>query len=1018
MNTDKLQSLKASMEVSFVDSHAICSEKYNSQYKSDLIYNDYKTGSKVLCSIIDELNECDEFLFSVAFITMSGITPLLQVLKDLENRGVKGKIITTDYLDFSEPRALEKLSEFKNIELKIYCSHDSNIGFHTKGYIFKNDQMYRIIVGSANMTQNAMTKNKEWNSSIKSNIDGQYTQTVLSEFYSLWNDENSFACDQVIEKYRLKYNLIKKQKKIAREKEIPSLSDYKLYPNSMQLDFINNIKELVLQNEKRALLISATGTGKTYASAFALRELNPKRILFIVHREQIAKQAMETYKRVFSHTKTMGILSGNEKCMGEDFIFSTMQTMSKEYIHSQFSKDEFDIIVIDEVHRAGAASYEKIMEYFTTNTLWLGMTASPDRGDGYDIYKLFDNNIAHEIRLQEALEEDLLCPFHYFGITDIEVEDGITSSVQETRSNIIDSDFKSGLVLAAEGRSIYSTKENDKSDLKKFANLVYDKKLEYIVEKIEFFGYSGDRVKGLVFCSSKEEARLLSDGFNKRGYKTVALTGEDIIDYRLECIDRLVGNNSYDYLDYIFTVDIFNEGVDIPEVNQVVMLRPTESSIIFIQQLGRGLRKSEGKEYVVIIDFIGNYTTNFLIPIALFGDRTFNKDNIRKYMRQGNKLLPGCSTISFDEISKERIYRSIDNANFSEIKKIKESYIQLKNKLGKIPAMMDFEKYGSMDIQCIIDNKSLGSYYGFLKKYEKEYMYRFNKDKELMIKFISDKFVNGKRIHELLIIKDILNGEDSLLERLKITLSERGIGFDSNTKLNIYNILTDNFATGSNKKTYQGCKILASKDYKYEDYDYEVSESFEKMLEDNEFRRIITELVDYGIYKNENYYRPKYEDTNFKLYSKYTYSDVCRLLEWDKDEVALNIGGYKYDKKTKTYPVFINYNKSDDISDTINYEDRFESNIRLIAISKSGRTKDSEDVQNALKSVERGIKMHLFVRKNKDDKTSKEFYYLGKIRALGIEKEFVMPNTNKTAVEIIYKLNTPVRNDIYDYITK
>ena len=137
------------------------------------------------------------------------------------------------------------------------------------------------------------------------------------------------------------------------------------------------------------------------------------------------------------------------------------------------------------------------------------------------------------------------------------------------------------------------------------------------------------------------------------------------------------------------------------------MLRPTESSIIFIQQLGRGLRKSEGKEYVVIIDFIGNYTTNFLIPIALFGDRTFNKDNIRKYMRQGNKLLPGCSTISFDEISKERIYRSIDNANFSEIKKIKESYIQLKNKLGKIPAMMDFEKYGSMDIQCIIDNKSL-----------------------------------------------------------------------------------------------------------------------------------------------------------------------------------------------------------------------------------------------------------------------------------------------------------------------
>lgn len=996
MDNSSLNYLNEGIASSFFDSKIISNEKYN----SELIYNDYRNGKKILCSIIDELSECDEFLFSVAFITMGGITPLLQVLKDLEYRGVKGKIITTDYLDFSEPRALEKLLEFKNIELKLFNSKDSRQGFHTKGYIFKKDELYRIIVGSANMTQNALALNKEWNSSIMSTEDGQYTKTVLNEFNSLWNDENSAYCSEIIESYKLRYALIKSQKRIIKEKEVPNLLDYKLKPNSMQLDFINNIKEMVDSGENRALLISATGTGKTFASAFALRELNPNKILFIVHREQIAKQAMNTYKRIFSDNIRMGVLSGNEKNWDKDFIFSTMQMMSKEDSYTRFDRKEFDIIVIDEVHRAGAKSYEKIMKYFQPNTLWLGMTASPDRSDGFDIYKLFDNNIAHEIRLQEALEEDLLCPFHYFGVTDIEEVN--TEDVKTEQS-----------LLVAESDVAYSYSKSENNNLRVFSKLVSDKKIDYVIEKANFFGYSGDRVKGLVFCSRKEEARELSIGFNNRGFKTIALTGEDSIEKRLECVERLVSDNIYDKLDYIFTVDVFNEGVDIPEVNQVIMLRPTESAIIFIQQLGRGLRKSKDKEYVVIIDFIGNYATNFLIPIALFGDRTFNKDNIRKYMRQGNKFIPGCSSISFDEISKERIYESIDSANFSEVKRIKESYFQLKNKLGRIPTMLDFEHHGSMDIQCIIDNKSLGSYYSFLKKYEKEYTFELDKEMELMIKFISEKFVNGKRVHELLILKYILENKEDPLNQLKSELIKRNIRYDSNTEDNLVNILTDNFATGTNKKTYQGCSILTLSGNMYRP-----TFSLIKMLNNKEFFRIVSELVEYGLYKNKKEYSDRYEDTNFSLYSKYTYSDICRLLEWEKDEVALNIGGYKYDKKTGTYPVFVNYNKSEDIADTIKYEDRFINNSNFIDISKSGRTINSDDVQNALYAKDRNISMHLFVRKNKDDKTSKEFYYLGKIFATGDVHEIVLSNTNKTAVEISYRLKTPVRNDIYDYITK
>lgn len=284
----------------------------------------------------------------------------------------------------------------------------------------------------------------------------------------------------------------------------------------------------------------------------------------------------------------------------------------------------FDIIVIDEVHRAGADSYQRIMDYFMPR-FWIGMTASPDRTDGYDIYGLFDHNIAYEIRLQQAMEEKLLCPFHYFGITDLEVD-----------GHIID--------------------DNAIKNVQNFTNLVCDDRVNYIMQQMDYYGYSGDKVKGLIFCSSKEEAKELSAKFNTKGMNTLVLTGENSQTEREEAILRLEQDELENSLDYILTVDIFNEGVDIPAVNQVVMLRPTESPIVFIQQLGRGLRKYDGKEYVVVLDFIGNYMNNFMIPIALSGDRTYNKDTIRKYVREGSRIIPGESTIHFDEIIKKRIF--------------------------------------------------------------------------------------------------------------------------------------------------------------------------------------------------------------------------------------------------------------------------------------------------------------------------------------------------------------------------
>ena len=251
--------------------------------------------------------------------------------------------------------------------------------------------------------------------------------------------------------------------------------------------------------------------------------------------------------------------------------------------------------------------------------------------------------------------------------------------------------------------------------------------------------------------------------------RTINLSGSNSQAQREEAIERLISDEREDFLDYIFTVDIFNEGVDVPEINQVIMLRPTQSPIVFIQQLGRGLRQNASKEYVVILDFIGNYLgNNFMIPMALAGDRSYNKDNIRRCLLEGSRIIPGASTIHFDEIAKKRIFQSIDATNISDLRRIKESYQNLKHKLGRIPRLMDFDRYGEMDIICLFQNNSLGSYHTFLKKYDKtDYKVKFNATEEMFLKFISSKWAEGKRPHELELLDILSNQPTNIFEYLR-----------------------------------------------------------------------------------------------------------------------------------------------------------------------------------------------------------------------------------------------------------
>lgn len=514
-----------SIYTGFVQSEEISLE----QYRPKLLINNADVGQKVLTSIIKELQNCDEFFFSVAFITQSGVTILLNTLKELEVRGICGKIVASQYLNFTDPKALKRLLEFKNIEVKIVT--DQNL--HAKGYLFRKSDTYSIIVGSSNMTQEALSKNREWNLKISSMDQGSILKQTMHEFEETFrlgitvDEEWLNAYSQIYDRQKasqssIDYPLILRSNPIYQTQKQTLLQFEKIMPNKMQVKALEGIEEIRLSGEKKTLLISATGTGKTYLSAFDVKKYQPKKFLFLAHREQILNQSIESYQKILGYDLDVGMIGGGKKEINHAFTFSTVFTMAKTDVLHLFSKKHFDYIIIDESHHVGASSYQRILSYFEPDFL-LGMTATPERTDGHNIFNDFDYNIAYEIRLQEAMKEEMLCPFHYFGISELTID-----------GEVID----------------------EKTD---FNHLVALERVQNIIQQIKYYGYHGERVKGLVFCSRNDEAQKLSELFNQNGYATMALSGSNSQEEREAAIERLEQREWTNRLDYIFTVDIFND---------------------------------------------------------------------------------------------------------------------------------------------------------------------------------------------------------------------------------------------------------------------------------------------------------------------------------------------------------------------------------------------------------------------------------------------------------------------------
>lgn len=655
------------------------------------------TETTFLSTIQMNLRRCKSFAFSVSFIKKAGLVLLAKDISAAIERGAKGRIITSTYQNFTDVESLNyflSLAQHPNFECHLddECFHDEKNyftnGFHSKGYIFELENGIEMVVGSSNITRYALLKNIEWDLVVNCEHDTEAYLDAMNEFESLWNQTYELSQDRIKE-YSTKLSFA-----IEHWDMDYDMADSEIKPNYMQRKALRELNRYRAIGQERALVISATGSGKTYLAAFDALNFNPDRLLYIVHEGSILKKSLETFQKVFGGSKTCGLYNAEAKETGEDFLFSTNVSMCRSL--ELFDKKEFDYIIIDECHHAVADSYRKIIDYFEPEFL-LGLTATENRMDNQDVVEIFGNNIPYELRLRDAIINDLIVPFHYYGIRDELVDYGLTASGERRLISQI------------------STPEN----------------CEFIHQQIEKHRMGNQKLKALAFCRNIQHARMMADNLGDY-YHTAFLSGKNKTGERIRAYNDLQDENRD--LEILFAVDILNEGVDIPGVNMVLFLRPTESSTIFLQQLGRGLRKYTNKPYVTILDFIGNsYKRSVHIALALgsLSRNSILEKKLLKFMVRNDFKSLGLDKygveVHIDDLSKEEIIDKIESENFNRINYLKMDYQNFKAYL-KTPSYPSHMDYMNSDyapnllkfMKIKIGSKKTNSYYGFLKGIEEE----------------------------------------------------------------------------------------------------------------------------------------------------------------------------------------------------------------------------------------------------------------------------------------------------------
>lgn len=874
----------------------------------DLFLTNYSDLS-FLDRIKDCFKKCNSFTLSVSFIKKAGLVLFQREIEEALERGAKGRIITSTYQNFTDIASLKDFLAWQNKYDNFECHLDMNCfgenGFHSKGYLFEYDDSIEIIVGSSNITRFALLKNIEWNISLISKNNIESYDEAIKNFEYLWDrtfklsedviKQYNFVLDYAIEKWDMDY--------------INPLTQ-NVVPNSMQRKALKELTRYRDTGVKRALIISATGSGKTYLAAFDARNFDAKRVLFVVHRETILKDAKQTFMNVFGAEKTCGLYTGNSKDLDCNFVFASSNMLARHL--TEFDKNEFDYICYDEVHHIVAECGKKILNYFNPEFL-LGLTATPERMDNQDIFELFEQNVPFELRLRDAINNDLVVPFHYYGIRDDLINYG----------------------------------EDDKNKVSK--NIAESDNIDFIVKEIEKHRLPNEKLKAVAFCTNIAHCSLMANELAMRGYSTVALTGENNTGERIKAFNDL--QDETNDLEIICTVDILNEGVDIPAINTVLFLRPTESSTIFLQQLGRGLRKYQNKQYLTVLDFIGNdYSRSVQIALALgtLGKTTYTeKAYLKNLIESDYKTLniPGVE-IHIDELSKKEIVKFIDQENFNKKTFLKKDYENFKKYLNKdsIPTHMDYlESEIAPDLNRFIKSKIGGkrirSYYEFLTMIGEENVPIFTEEEIKLIDSI-EELLPIVRLDEFLIINYLLHHNEINIDKI--------VGYNSRvtneTLNNAIQFLTNKEVLVNNQLSVDNISNI--KDY----------------LED---------LINYGI----NRYEIEFGDFEgkYKLYANYSKEQTMTSIN-RKYTMDILLKGTYFDTETGDTYVYVGLKKDKAKQERTDYKDKFISPSIFQWESENNVTIDNS-IGHKLKNTKN---IYVFVRKMDDeDNIILPFTYFG-----------------------------------------
>ncbi|MBO5123648.1 MAG: DUF3427 domain-containing protein [Spirochaetaceae bacterium] len=921
----------------------------------------------------DKLSSCSEFKICVSFIRVSGVQLLVDILKELNKRNIKGKILTSTYMNVTQPDALEMLNSFDNIHLRIYTPK-SDDGFHAKGYLFysyqNQEEKWTIIIGSSNISGAAFKKNVEWNvlndEGLEKNKEpGNFSKTILEEFDKLWESPHSkdFSNDFLIS-YRDYLSKIKKVQKS--NKEIFSFEEEVICPNEMQSEAIAKLNTLRKMNECRALAVAATGTGKTYMSVFDVMQVNPKRVLFVVHRGDILIKAKESFDKIISKTVkeySSGIYDGKLESKNYKYLFVTESMLAKHL--GDFTPDDFDYIIIDEAHHAADNSYSKIINYFKPNFL-LGLTATPERTDGKDIFSIFDFNRAVNIRLRDSLEKDLVCPFHYFGIKEVE---GIDYSILK-----------------------YTPEDGEKYLDEVTSLLMKSSRVDYILEKINFYKHDGDKTKALGFCATVKHAEYMAQEFNRiLGEGTaISLSGGNSVEERQKYLKSLESDDTK--LNYIFTRDIFNEGIDIQDINLVLMLRPTQSSIVFTQQLGRGLRKIKGKEFLTVLDFIGNYQKSFLVTSVFSKEPNPDKKTRLREVSTDFRDIPGDTFIHFDEIVKEQILRQIDQEKFMSDANQKKAYFLFRKDNGnRIPMLTDYIKRCSDLDPCLFSKIKKGkilyhSYFEFVTSAENELKSEESINLNILsqnnifvslLKFL-DTLMPAKRIEEWCILSLLFNYPEKeftipeLLEHIK-----KYVDYQNNKNIvHACRLLSGDFWDSNEIRNYNEIRFRFSKNT------ISLHENVKALFNDEKSSSLIKnwifDFVEYAILRyDEEFGREDYGFPFLKPYQKYSMRSLAPLSNYEKIHSSFRGSGVLYNISTD-YFIFVDLYKEDLKKAEFNYDDRFISPRCFHWTGPDNWNQVHKIMKNIINHFEKGIKIHFFIRKFKEvEMIPQDYIYIG-----------------------------------------